>query len=64
MTQKDLTTLLPDQDAIKRKMSELAVGLYRGQGGASELAKMIGEQATKNAEMKVEAARKRAKAAA
>ena len=64
MTERNLAVELPDQDAIKRKMSELAVNLYNGRGGVSELAKMIGEQAMLNAALKVEAARRRAKAAA
>jgi hypothetical protein len=45
-------------------MTELAVGLYRGRGGAAELAKVISEQAELVVKRRVQEARRRAAMAA
>jgi hypothetical protein len=49
---------------METHIADLAVRLYRGQGGAGELARLIGQQADLTAKRRAEAARKRAAVAA
>ncbi len=55
---------LQDHDQMETHIADLAVRLYRGQGGAGELARLIGQQADLTAKRRAEAARKRAAVAA
>lgn len=64
MRQAEVPESLQDQDEMKSHIAELAVRLYRGQGGAGELARLIGQQAELTARRRAEAARKRAAIAA
>jgi hypothetical protein len=64
MRQAEIPESLQDRDQAKKQISELAVRLYRGQGGAGELVRLIGQQAELTGKRRAEAARKRAVIAA
>jgi hypothetical protein len=53
-----------DRDDMETQITELAVRLFLGQGGAGELARLIGQQADLSANRRAEAARLRAEVAA
>jgi hypothetical protein len=63
MDDTDKVLELPEHDTVGRKLSSLAVGLYRGNGRASELVNFINKQASSNAQKRVQQARQRAKSA-
>jgi len=63
MTDRMIPEIFQETDELERHISDLAVQLYRGQGGAGEIARLIGEQAKLMARRRAEAARKRAVAA-
>jgi hypothetical protein len=60
MLENKVPESLQDPDDTQRRIYEMAVRLFRGEGGAGELARLIGEQAERNAKGRIEAARKRA----
>jgi hypothetical protein len=60
MWQAEIPEPLQDRDDVQRRLEDLAVQLFRGHGGAGELAQLIGEEAERITKRSVEAARKRA----
>jgi hypothetical protein len=63
MVKADVPEALYAQDAPEAKLTELALGLYQGRGGAGELARAIAEQANASAKRRAREARHRAVAA-
>lgn len=65
MQTRDVPEFLQESDPMEARITELAVRLYRGQGGgAAELGRAIVEQAKLTAQRRAAAARQRAAEAA
>ena len=60
MWQAEIPESLQDRDDAQQRIEDLAVQLYRGHGGAGELARLIGEEAERITKRSVAAARQRA----